>query len=102
MTLLKKTLIAASAGVLIAPVVALAAPTVSDAVGTNLEEVMNNLANAGYEVREIEAENDELEAVVLTDGQLLELEISPETGMILSVELEEDDDEDDDDEDMGN
>ncbi|WP_375569963.1 PepSY domain-containing protein [Ahrensia marina] len=101
MTLMKKALLAASAGVLVAPVVALAAPTVGDSVGTSLEEVMNNLTNSGYEVREIEAEDDELEAVVLADGQLLELEISPETGMILSVELEEDDDEDDDD-DMGN
>jgi len=102
MTLLKKALLAASAVVLVAPVIALAAPTVGDSVGTNLEEVMNNLTNAGYEVREIEAEDDELEAVVLADGQLLELEISPETGMILSVELEEDDDEDDDDDEMGN
>lgn len=101
MTLMKKALLAASAGVLVAPVVALAAPTVGDSVGTSLEEVMNSLTNSGYEVREIEAEDDELEAVVLADGQLLELEISPETGMILSVELEEDDDEDDDD-DMGN
>jgi hypothetical protein len=31
----------------------------------------------------------------LADGQLLELDISPETGMIVSVELEEDDDDDD-------
>lgn len=101
MTLMKKALLAASAGILVAPVVALAAPTVGDSVGTSLEEVMNNLTNSGCEVREIEAEDDELEAVVLVDGQLLELEISPETGMILSVELEEDDGEDDDD-DMGN
>ncbi|MEQ8657685.1 MAG: PepSY domain-containing protein [Hyphomicrobiales bacterium] len=102
MSVLKKALLAASAGVLIAPVVALAAPTVGDTVGTSLEEVMNNLTDAGYEVREIEAEDDELEAVVLANGQLLELEISPETGMILSVELEEDDDEDHDEDDRGN
>lgn len=102
MSVLKKALLAASAGVLIAPVVALAAPAVGDTVGTSLEEVMNNLTDAGYEVREIEAEDDELEAVVLANGQLLELEISPETGMILSVELEEDDDEDHDEHDRGN
>ncbi|MBO6674689.1 MAG: PepSY domain-containing protein [Rhizobiales bacterium] len=101
MTMLKKALLAGSAGLLVAPAVALAAPTVGDTVGTNLEEVMNTLTSAGYEVRDIEAEDDELEAVVLTDGQLLELEISPETGMIVSVELEEEDDDDDDD-DMGN
>ncbi len=102
MTILKKALLAGSVGLLVAPAIAFAAPTVGDSVGTNLEEVMNNLISAGYEVREIEAEDDELEAVILADGQLLELEISPETGMIISVELEEDDDDDDDDDDMGN
>jgi hypothetical protein len=92
MTLLKKTLLAGSAGILVVPAIALAAPTVGDMVGTNLEDVMNSLTSAGYEVREIEAEDDELEAVILAEGRLLELEISPETGMIVSVELEEDDD----------
>ncbi|MFK7792820.1 MAG: PepSY domain-containing protein [Devosiaceae bacterium] len=101
MTRLKKSLLAASAGLVVAPVLALAAPTVGDTVGTSVQDVMSNLINAGYEVREIEADDDELEAVVLADGQLLELEISPETGMIISVELEDDDDDDDDD-DMSN
>jgi hypothetical protein len=99
MTLLKKAMLAGSAGLLVAPAIALAAPTVGDPVGTNLEEVMNSLTDAGYEVREIEADDDQLEAVVLADGQLLELDISPETGMITSVELEENDDDEDD---MGN
>jgi hypothetical protein len=92
MTLLKKNVLAGSAGILVVPAIALAAPTVGDMVGTNLEDVMNSLTSAGYEVREIEAEDDELEAVILAEGRLLELEISPETGMIVSVELEEDDD----------
>jgi hypothetical protein len=92
MTLLKKNMLAGSAGILVVPAIALAAPTVGDMVGTNLEDVMNSLTSAGYEVREIEAEDDELEAVILAEGRLLELEISPETGMIVSVELEEDDD----------
>jgi hypothetical protein len=85
-------MLAGSAGILVVPAIALAAPTVGDMVGTNLEDVMNSLTSAGYEVREIEAEDDELEAVILAEGRLLELEISPETGMIVSVELEEDDD----------
>jgi hypothetical protein len=90
--LIEKNMLAGSAGILVVPAIALAAPTVGDMVGTNLEDVMNSLTSAGYEVREIEAEDDELEAVILAEGRLLELEISPETGMIVSVELEEDDD----------
>jgi hypothetical protein len=95
MTLLKKSLLAASAAVLAAPAIALAAPTVGDSVGTTLQEVTNALASAGYEVREVEMDGRQIEALVLVDGQWLELEISPETGMIISVELDEDDDDDD-------
>lgn len=91
-----KTTLAALAALALIPAAALAAPMVGDTVGTTPEDVTTNLQNAGYEVREIEVDDDELEAVILADGQLLELEISPDTGMITEIELEDGDDDMDD------
>lgn len=104
MTTMTKTLIASLASLVMIPAAALAAPSVGDTVGTTVEEITGNLQNAGYEVREVEAEDDELEAVIVADGQLLEVEVSRQTGLIISIEVEDDseygDDDDDTDDDM--
>lgn len=100
MTSTTKTLLASLSALVLVPAVAFAVPIVGQTVGTTVEEITSNLHNAGYEVREIEADDDELEAVILADGQLMELEISPDTGMITEIEMEDDDDDDDDMDDM--
>lgn len=92
MTSITKTLLASLSALVLVPAVAFAVPIVGETVGTTVEEITSNLHNAGYEVREIEADDDELEAVILADGQLMELEISPENGMITEIGLEDDDD----------
>lgn len=92
MTTMTKTLLASLAALVLVPAAAFAVPVVGETVGTTMEDITSNLQNAGYEVREIEADDDELEAVIVADGQLYELEISPDTGMITEIELEDDDD----------
>jgi hypothetical protein len=87
---IRKSLLAASAGSLLVPVLAIAGPMVGDTVGTDLQQVTNALAEAGYEVREVEMDDGEIEALVHVDGQLLELEISPQSGMIVSIERADD------------
>lgn len=79
----------------LAPATAFAAPSVGDALGTSVAEIATNLQDAGYEVREIERDDSDFEVEIIVDGQLYELEISPRTGMITEVELEDDDDMDD-------
>lgn len=101
MTKTTKTVLATLAAIALTPAVAFAAPVVGETVGTTLEEITSNLQSAGYEVREIEQDDDEFEVEIMVDGQLYELEIALDTGMITEVELEdEDDDDDDDDDDM--
>lgn len=92
MTTMTKTLLASLSALVLVPAAAFAVPVVGETVGTTMEEITGNLQSAGYEVREIEADDDELEAVIAADGQLYELEISPDTGMITEIELEDDDD----------
>lgn len=87
-----KTALAVLTALALVPAAALAAPMIGDSVGTTLEDATTSLQSAGYEVREIERDDDELEVVILAAGQLLELEISSQTGMITGIELEDDDD----------
>lgn len=95
MTPMTKTLVSSLSALVLVPSAAFAVPVVGDTVGTTAEEITNNLQAAGYEVREIELDDDELEALIVADGQLFELEVSPQTGLITEVELEDDDDMDD-------
>jgi hypothetical protein len=95
MTPMTKTLVSSLSALVLVPAAAFAVPAVGDTVGTTAEEITNNLQAAGYEVREIELDDDELEALIVADAQLFELEVSPQTGLITEVELEDDDDMDD-------
>jgi uncharacterized membrane protein YkoI len=64
----------------------------SDAASALSEaEIVAQLEAKGYEVREIEREDDdELEVYAVQQGQLYELEIDARTGEILEIEREDD------------
>ena len=86
------------AGLLI-PGMALAGINQGDNLGTSEAAIRAALEAEGYVASEIEFEDGEIEVEAMLDGQAYEIEISPETGQVLAVMLEDEDDDDDDDED---
>ena len=112
MKLLKKTLLAATAilaipalvigtAMIALPAIALAGIAMGDMMGKTDAEIAEAMAAKGYEVVDIEREDDEIEVEAVIDGQEVEIALSPETGEVIEIELEDDDDDDgeDDDED---
>lgn len=89
MTMAQKTALAALTVLVIAPAAAFAAPSVGDELGTSIAEIAASLHEAGYDIREIERDDDEFEVEVILDGQRYELEISPTTGLITDLHLED-------------
>ncbi|MEP2704686.1 MAG: PepSY domain-containing protein [Roseibium sp.] len=75
---------------------ALAAVSVGDNLGTNEEDIRAALTAKGYTVEEFEAENGELEAEVILDGQEMEVVIDASSGIVLELEMDDEDDSDDD------
>jgi len=92
------TLIASlAATTLITGTALFAAPQVGATLGTDIASVTAALIDQGYDVHEIETEDGRIEAEVSDGTGMWEIEIDPETGAILSVEVEyADDDEDHD------
>ena len=88
-----KTLLLAT---LLVPGAALAQINVGDALGTSEDAIRAALQSQGYTASEFEIEDDEIEVEAIHAGQSFEIEISPETGLVLAVEIEGDDDSDDD------
>lgn len=89
----KFSLVSAALATLIVPTAALAL-TVGDTMTTNLDEIRSNFEADGYTVLEIEAEDGEIEVEYEKDGQVFEVSIAADTGVILEVELEDEDDDD--------
>ena len=58
--------------------------------GKTIVEIAQYLEAEGYQVREIEIEEDEIEARAVKDGKIYEIEVDDTTGKI--KEIEEDDD----------
>jgi hypothetical protein len=79
------------------PSLALAAVSVGDQLGTTEEGIRTALTAQGYEITQFETEDGEIEVDALFEGQMLELEISPDTGLVIEIEAEDDDDNVDDD-----
>ena len=72
------------------PLAAWADLTAGDTVGKTPAEIRASLESLGYVVKEIEIEDDEIEAEVTMNGEELELEIDPATGKVAEIELEDD------------
>ncbi len=81
---------------LLLPCVALADVSPGKALGTTEAEIRTALVQMGYDVKEIEVEDDEIEAEASINGQLYEIEVAVDTGLVLEVELEDEEDGDDD------
>ncbi|MEL7091109.1 MAG: PepSY domain-containing protein [Pseudomonadota bacterium] len=91
-TFAKPALLAA----LIVPTAAFAGLELGQPLGTQEADIRAALTEMGYEVQEIEFEDDEIEAEVTLDGVAYEIELAVDTGKIIEIELEDDDDADDD------
>lgn len=79
------------------PSLALAAVSVGDQLGTTEQGIRAALTTQGYEITQFETEDGEFEVDALFEGQMLELEISPDTGLVIEIEAEDGDDNVDDD-----
>ena len=90
------TLTNIKAGLLVASIAAVSAPglalalSAGDEIGTAEADIRAALVAEGYEVQEFEFEDDEIEVEAMLNGTLYEIEISPETGQVVEIELEDD------------
>lgn len=89
---LKPALLAAAIGLASLPAVSAIALGAGETVGTSETEIRAALEAAGYEVGEIEFEKNEIEVEARRDAVNYEIEVSPETGVILEIEEDDDDD----------
>ncbi|WP_298919006.1 PepSY domain-containing protein [uncultured Roseobacter sp.] len=76
---------------LLLPGMALANISVGDALGKSDAAVRAALEAKGYAISEIELDKDEIEVEAMLDGKTYEIEVSPETGLILEIELDDED-----------
>ncbi|PSL19469.1 PepSY domain-containing protein [Shimia abyssi] len=83
---------------LLIPGAAFAQINVGDTVGSTETDILAALEAQGYTSMEIEFEDDEIEVEAMLDGQEYEIEISPETGDVLAINLEDEEEDDDEDE----
>ena len=92
-----RTLAALASAAILAPVIAFAAVSVGDSLGTSDADIRAKLEAAGYTVNEIEREDGEIEVEAVRDGLPVEIEIASDTGMIVEIEVDDDHDCEDDD-----
>ena len=76
---------------LLVPGVALAQINAGDTMGVTDAEILSTLEAEGYRVIEIEMEDGEIEVEAVRDGQMFEIEIAADTGLILEIELDDED-----------
>ena len=86
MKILKRTILLSSIGFLTVAGVALGQSLDGSYAGKSEIEITALLENQGYEVRQIEVEDDYLEAYALKDGVRYEIYVDPKTGNILKIE----------------
>lgn len=65
---------------------------VGQLLGTSQAEIASVLEERGIEIVAFEIEDDEIEVNIVQDGQELELEIDPQSGLVTEAEIEDDDD----------
>ena len=76
---------------LLVPGVALAQINAGDTTGVTDAEILSTLEAEGYRVLESEMEDGEIEVEAVRDGQMFEIEIAADTGLILEIELDDED-----------
>ncbi len=86
MKTLKQTIVLSSIGIFTLAGVALAHSLDGSYAGKSKTEITTLLQDQGYEVRDIEVEDDLLEAYAMKDGMRFEIYVDPNTGNIVKVE----------------
>ncbi|MEH6629671.1 MAG: PepSY domain-containing protein [Halopseudomonas aestusnigri] len=86
MKTLKQTIVLSSIGIFTLAGVAFAHSLDGTYVGKSEIEITTLLQDQGYEVRDIEVEDDLLEAYAMKDGMRFEIYVDPNTGNIVKVE----------------
>ena len=89
-----KTLTLAAA-LIAAPALAFAQFNVGDTLPTAEADLRAALESQGYQIDEIEMEDDEIEVEAMLDGVEYELVLSAATGQVIEIELEDEDSDDD-------
>ena len=84
---------------LIFPGLALAQVNVGDALGTSELDIRSALEAQGYVIAEFEIEDDEIEVEATLDSVAYEIEVSPEDGTVLEIEMDDEDESDESDDD---
>lgn len=79
---------------LVLPGVALAQISEGDTLGKSEATIRSALESQGYAVTDFEIEDGEIEVEAMYEGKAYEFEVSPETGIVLEIELDDDDTED--------
>ena len=74
------------------PAVAMANFNIGDTLGTEEAAIRTMLEEQGYQVQEIEFEDDEIEVEVLKDGVETEMVLNQADGSVLEIEMEKEDD----------
>ncbi len=76
----------------VTPGLAMAQINVGHVLGSSEADIRSALEAKGYTISEVEAEQDEIEIYASLDGEAYEIEVSPETGAVTKVELDDDED----------
>ena len=86
MKTMKQAILLSSIGIFTVAGVAFGHSLDGSYAGKSEKEITSLLQNQGYEVREIEQEDDLLEAYAMKDGVRFEIYVDPKTGNIVKVE----------------
>ena len=62
---------------------------VGDVIGTTLGGINDTITGLGYKITEFEIEDDEIEVELTANDRSYELEIDPESGKVVDIELED-------------
>ncbi|WP_164660836.1 PepSY domain-containing protein [Tropicibacter sp. Alg240-R139] len=81
-----------TAAMLAAPALAMANFNLGDTLGTEEAAIRALLEEQGYQVQEIEFEDDEIEVEVLKDGVETKLVLNQADGSVVEIEIEQEDD----------
>lgn len=84
---------------LLVPGSVLAQINLGDTLGVSETAIRAALGGQGYVITAFEIEDDEIEVEAMLADQAYEFEISPVTGHVIAISLEEEDDDDEDDDD---
>ncbi|NOD34502.1 MULTISPECIES: PepSY domain-containing protein [unclassified Ruegeria] len=76
----------------VTPGLAMAQINIGHVLGSSEADIRSALEAQGYTISEVETEQDEIEIYAFLNGKKYEIEVSPETGAVIEIELADDED----------